>query len=483
MTEATDFYADIHLHPTLKSFLVKDLQSPWQSTNQVPLSQRLRRSMRITQSDFSALLEGGVRVIGLSLHSLERYTLSKLLTSPRLMSQFLRMDLKRLRQIVASRPFRILEAEMAFLKENLQSPDGQAQAVIVKNYDELIQTLASPNKLAIILSVEGAHNLGFEYVDSVFPHAGQKVNITNIVLEGAEEFSEALVEERVRYMKQNHIFMLTLNHFVFNQLASMPKAVELSGIGKRILHNPIRSLSKLGDYRGLTFLGYFMVERCMENNIILDLKHCDAVTRQQIYSIAARYQKPVVGSHIACSGRRTNFYAHKLLKKAEDTFEDRQKSELFNPWDLNFHDDDIVAIHRLGGLLGLILDRRVLSSVKAFEQARKTGNWLQLFFNQIDHIYRVVTEAGFPPQTAFDSICIGSDFDGFIEPIPNVTHAAEFRYRPERDGHTLRLDNGLVDYFTRNYARYQASGLSPETIKNKILRDNVMAFLKKNFHS
>ncbi|MCS6904561.1 MAG: membrane dipeptidase [Bacteroidia bacterium] len=483
MIDTNDFYVDIHLHPTLKPFLVKELHSPWHANNHVPLSQRLRRSMRVTQSDFSTLLEGGVRVIWHSLHTLERYTLSKLITSPRIMSQFLKMDIERLRQIVSCRPIRILQEELSYLKENLKCPDGEAEAVIVKNYDELIQTLASPNKLAIILTIEGAHNLGFEYVDNTFPHAGQKVNITNTILEGAEELSEALIQERVRFMKQNHIFMLTLNHFVFNQLASMPKAIELTGISKRILHNPIRSLDSLGKYRGLTFLGYSMVERCMENNIIIDLKHCDAVTRHQIYAIAARYQKPVVGSHIACSGRKTNFRAHTLLKKTEDTFEDRQKSEIFNPWDLNFHDDDIVAIHKLGGLLGLILDRRVLSSVKAFELAKRTGNWLQLLFNQIEHIYKVLLAAGIPPAQAFDSICIGSDYDGFIEPLPNVTHSAEFRYKEERDGKTLRLDNGLVDYFTRNYAIYQDSGLNPETIKNKILRDNAMEFLKKHFCS
>ena len=112
--------------------------------------------------------------------------------------------------------------------------------------------------------------------------------------------------------------------------------------------------------------------------------------------------------------------------------------------------------------------------------ATKKNSGVNLFFNQIKHIYQVLTKAGIAPQKALDNICLGSDFDGFIEPIKGVVTAEDLRFNPnEHDPNEPKLDKDLTKMIKDHYFIFRKSGLDAEEIVQKILQINVMNFLKK----
>jgi microsomal dipeptidase-like Zn-dependent dipeptidase len=461
----------------MKSFYVKRIDHPWEAHDSTrSAKERMGRTMRLAQADYGRLHNAGVRLVSHAFVVPERYTLNKILTAPNLLGRFMRMTVPLLRRVLATQPFKIFQEELQFFYDHQKDKHSDRRAVVVRNFAEMRAALADPNVVAVLPAVEGAHNLGFEYCDGKFPERKDRFGRD---IEPAETINENLVDERVAFIKRHGFFMLTLNHFVYNRLASMPKAVELTG-WKKIAGNPLETLEKLGDYRGLTYLGVYMVEKCFENNIFIDVKHCDAVARRQIYALARKHRKPVIASHVAVSGRASNLNGDfSLLNKSEDRTQDRIVAEKFNPWDINLHDDDIVAIHASGGLMGLIMDVRVLSSQKAEKHARKTGQWVELLFNHIEYIYKTLVEAGFSPTNALDSICLGSDFDGIIDPIDLIPTAEEYRSRAGEK--TRKLDGELLRLFTERRAFFADTGLDPEAMTRKILRENVWRFLEKNF--
>jgi microsomal dipeptidase-like Zn-dependent dipeptidase len=468
--------ADLHLHPTTKPQLLKGIASPWQDVDESPAELRRLRNARITRGDFAKLHDSDIRLIGACLIVPERYVYSKLITSPGVLARFFGMDVAKLRELLCTKPFTLLQRELKYLKQHATDPATGREAVIVRNWNHLAETLANPQKIAITLGIEGAHNLGFEYTGPDFPVPGKLYNFRNRV-EEPEEATHDLVEERIRWMQREHVWYLTLNHFVYNHLASMPKAAELRG-WKKIGHNPFRSIEIAGQYRGLTHLGHHLVEGCLLAGITLDLKHADALTRAQVYRLAAKYGRPVIASHVGFSGRDTNV-RHNRLINLEDEPNDRVKSrEKLNPWDINLHDDDLVRIHELGGLMGLILDERVLASGYTQQVVAKTEDWVLPLWHQLEHAWQVLRKAGVPATEALDSLCMGSDYDGFIEPIGCAVSARDWR---TGTGHTapITLHDALLEKLRKHPKAFAGSKLEPEQILQKVFRDNYLRFCQR----
>jgi microsomal dipeptidase-like Zn-dependent dipeptidase len=453
-------------------FLIPKIGGPWAAFDQTKnVKEHSSRTTNLTRSDFTRLLNGNVRLITLSFTVLERYVPSRTMSSPFLMSQVLGFDKYKLRRVLQEQPFTVFREEYEWFTNHLTDPETGRRVVPVRTRQDLQHALTQTDALATILSIEGAHNLGFEYADDKFPTEHRKANFNPI--KPAERLSETLVDERLTWLHERGFFIITLNHFVYNQLASMPMAAEFTGI-KRILHNPFESMKLMGKTRGLTFLGYYFVRKAYEMGFIIDVKHCDAVARKQIYTIAVGFNRPVVGTHVAVSGRPTNVQDHQLLK-LQDRPKDRREALKFNPWDINLHDDDILALHRSGGLIGLILDSRVLGSVDENKRVLQLQAPEQLLFNQIEHVYRTLVQAGISPTEALDSLCIGGDLDGLIEPIRPVPTAEYYLADPEQPRAT-GLDQLLTRYFAQNLSLYEPTGLTPEQATWKILRDNQLRF-------
>jgi microsomal dipeptidase-like Zn-dependent dipeptidase len=448
-------FFDLHVHSTLKPFLLSAVDSPWEDYDMATPEERVRRTPRLTASDFTKLLRSGTRVITLALHPIERYLLTSMVTRPVMYALIFRMRLERMRQVLQRNPFLLLQQEYQLLLAYLRNPGGEGEAIIVQRPEDIDQALQNPKKIAIILAIEGAHALGFEYRHYKFP------KIRGFVYDGFLELKREVIRARLNWAAERHVHLITLVHMLYNDLATPARAVEFRGL-QNILPDPYRTVERLGRYRGLTAYGVSFVEEAYKRHILIDVKHCDYVSRREVYEIARDYGMPVVASHVAVSGRS--------YPSSRDTARERRQSFTFNPWDINLHDEDIVAIARSGGLIGLILDERVLAGEKLLEEVRRGyRSPLYPLTQQIEYIYTHLTQNGFSPQAAISCICIGSDFDGFIDPIDAVPTVLEY---------PSVLYPGLVSYFQERRAIYQDTGLSPEELAAAICGENGIRFWK-----
>ncbi|MCS6894876.1 MAG: membrane dipeptidase [Bacteroidia bacterium] len=455
----TSLFFDLHIHSTLKPYMLSAVDSPWEDYDQATPEERVRRTPRLTASDFSKLLRSGTRVVTIALHPIERYLIAALTTRPVMYALVFRMRLERVRQVLQRSPFAILQQEYNLLSAYLRQPDGTGEVIIVRTPEDIDRALASPDKIAAILSIEGAHALGFEYRGYKFPA------IRGFNYEGFVPLEREMIRQRLNWAAEKGVHMITLLHMVYNHLGTPAKAVEQRG-ALRLLPNPIRSLREVGRFRGLTAFGAYFVEEAYRRYILIDVKHCDHITRQQVYEIAREYDMPILASHVAASGRSLRTRRHKI-----DRPKHRLQSENFNPWDINLHDEDLVAIAQSRGLIGIILDERVLSGERLLRAVRAgQAHPLEPLFQQIRYIYTTLTQAGISPRDAFSTLCLGSDFDGFIDPIDAIPTTLEYPkvLRPE-----------LERFFEREYETFADVGLSPAELTHRFCFANGVEFWKR----
>lgn len=452
-------FFDLHVHSTLKSYMLSAVDSPWEDYDQTTPEERVRRTPRITRSDFTKLLRSNTRVVCLALHPIERYLISALTTRPVAYALIFRMRLERVRQVLQRNPFIILQQEYNLFSAYQRQPNGSGEVKVVRHPEDIDEALRHPNRIAVILTIEGAHALGFEYRDYAFPA------IRGFSYDKFAPLDRETIRARLSWAAERGVQMITLLHMVYNHLGTPAKAVELRG-AMALLPNPIRSLRRIGQYRGLTGFGAYFVEEAYRQGILIDVKHCDHLTRAQVYEIARDYQMPVVASHVAASGHPL----HKRRVRA-DKPRHRVRSEAFNPWDINLHDEDLIAIAQSRGLIGLILDERVLAGEKLLQAARSGQvHPLEPLFQQIRYIYSTLVVAGIEPQQAFSTLCLGSDFDGFIDPIDAVPTVLEY---------PTVLYPGLLRFFEQEYALFADTGLSPQELTEGFCAQNGIRFWKR----
>ncbi len=168
----------------------------------------------------------------------------------------------------------------------------------------------------------------------------------------------------------------------------------------------------------------------------------------------------------------------------------------FNMVSLNLFDEDVLFILKSGGMIGLSLDKRILGfseyetsssredfpnnvefvSVRAWSQyktgsnlgtairGRETLTWgnikdgglvdpqlgeyhLEYFMQQIAHIIAVARSNNYSVHKAMKQICIGSDFDGLINPIwccDSMDEIEQFKIRFRNHFVKFCQDSGVV---------------------------------------
>lgn len=218
--------------------------------------------------------------------------------------------------------------------------------------------------------------------------------------------------------------------------------------------------------------------------VLIDIKHMALKSRLDLYAYRKEkgYKQPILASHMGVTGYSLSEWRAALeeatLTKEDDvpivtiTVDRKRAGEwglinkkfTFNAWSINMMDEDIEEVFRSGGLIGVSLDVRILGWQSAISKGDKEEimSWesfrhlfperfselkkgmpdfqesfikptredrhpLALCFN-ILHIVWVGTTmqdkpAGFDP---WKNICIGSDYDGLIEPLINCREASHF---------------------------------------------------------
>ncbi|KXK43151.1 MAG: membrane dipeptidase [Bacteroidetes bacterium OLB11] len=296
---------------------------------------------------------------------------------------------------------------------------------------------------------------------------------------------------------------------------------------------------------GLTTYAKNFIDLCYQNNgynnkrTLIDIKHMGLSSRIQFYKYRSEkgYTNiPLVASHIAVTGLSfNNIYISGASKSKDykDTIEVHHrplnsvfsysrdgapKVDLsFNQWSLNLYDEEIIYIINSEGIMGLIMDSRVLGnsvdvnnkviaegveyfSKESFNYLLNNNHFnkkapknydkeielefkgipydglIHLFANMM-HIVMVYYKKYSNTEDklkAWDHICIGSDFDGLISTIGGADDASYFnnlRKEFSKMISTIRKNSKMSQYF---------GALDSDVLVNKIFYSNGIRFLNKN---
>jgi microsomal dipeptidase-like Zn-dependent dipeptidase len=192
----------------------------------------------------------------------------------------------------------------------------------------------------------------------------------------------------------------------------------------------------------------------------------------------------------------------------------------FNPWTINLMDDDIIEIAKSGGLIGVSLDARLLGFVSRAKDLFSEGVYEFLSFEEFRHYFPYHNVKGLPlesieagleselfpnkyeshmlvfcfnilhivsvienyvrlpeDRSPWDFVCIGSDFDGLIDPLKHVRDASKFG----------KLKGELKKWLPIAYKSYEESNGGVEGLESSLrgeeLNKNIQKFLFENGES
>jgi microsomal dipeptidase-like Zn-dependent dipeptidase len=312
-----------------------------------------------------------------------------------------------------------------------------------------------PSKIYVVFSVEGLHSLS-PTMDKT------KINCDTI-LNNLDELRAKLpiVSINITHLEQYPFISQAYGiQFVANE--------DFRPTGNRISNDGLK-----------------IIRHCYENNIMIDIKHQSLATRRMLIEKVRTWPEfqdilqPLVCTHAGFTGLSYNdipdYINFQKVSKKDYSYllwgKPRKYGMLdfmtaFNPSSINLYDEDILAVIKSGGIIGLNMDKRILGYSEADS---RTANWDELAFEEeyisnaetdvyltkrvvgskMTDSYCITTqevlqggvvnpELGFyhlchfmqhvlhfikiAQQTddinkALTQICIGSDFDGIINPV------------------------------------------------------------------
>ena len=271
--------------------------------------------------------------------------------------------------------------------------------------------------------------------------------------------------ESVLAWKYKPVFLAPAHHF-YNHLCG--HAFSLSK-GLRLILD-----QNAGVNTGITPLGRKVIEKLLENGIYIDIKHMSRQARREYYNLLLKPEYaniPVIISHGAVNGRPT----------VESNDEHNEENGKFYGCDINFYDDELIILAKSEGLFCIQLDeRRIVSKSERskVDDIRIPGKKMEVragfVWNQVEYIARTLDAASL---NAWDTMCIGSDYDGIIDPLNG--------YWTEKEIKTMRAN--LLQHAQRfvvsgiSQMKMQSNIITPERIVEKLFSENAFNFLRKNY--
>ncbi|HOV61638.1 MAG TPA: membrane dipeptidase [Candidatus Hydrogenedentes bacterium] len=276
---------DLHMHPTLKTFMLgKDMMARHHPPGFFfPLTMR---------TDLDALLAGGVKAFLSTIYIVEKDFLTDVWPL-----RMVQRVLPRVRHVFSGDPFERAWECLDHQDECIRQVNARRgpTLAVARSVDEMLQVIAS-GRIAILLSVEGAHHLS-----------------------GNLEHLEKLHQRGVCHMIIPHLYP---NEACWN-VDAFP--------------DDVNWLRRLGCFRqeirmdsGLTDFGRAVVDRMFDLGMIVDVTHATPRCRQEVYERQRNHPKrrPVIFSHVGI---------HAMC-----------------PHPMNPTDEEIRTIADTGGVIGLI---------------------------------------------------------------------------------------------------------------------------------
>ncbi len=514
-TEQNSFleYADLHLHSTLRPFAEFCVNPKSEEADiwfKKPASDKPSgRAKNYTQSDFTSLANGKVKVAFTAMYPIEQgwfdllealgitedndlemlsdYFLSTNNRSKHFVIKKLEkffdnhkdknaiieeiiaiighlvtsLPVKRIKQIMSNdyNYYNALISELDYLKSQCFNQKNGYIAKIPYSYDDFINYSEESNTLIVIPTIEG----GASFV------SGNSETIKN----GDVDFST--IEKNIRNLKQNYpVFFVTLSHHFYNGFNGHAQSIygfgrlgidQMLGKGNIITEHGqriIRQLLSIDEY----------AKEPEGKRILIDTKHLSIPARIEYYNFISDYNSrnlhdliPIISSHSAFSG--LNYIENIGLN-----------CDTYSNYEVNIAVQEVEAIYNSKGLLGINFDQNVLSKKPKNAGKKATDEWTdkqwaQLFVdNLLGMVAAVVNKKDTIHSDIWNIFTIGSDFDGFIDPTNSFATADKLPL----------LKTTLIDVLNQNKQFKQLSfGLSAEEVVNKFMGENVKNFLKTNY--
>jgi microsomal dipeptidase-like Zn-dependent dipeptidase len=462
-------YTDLHCHPNLKTFghSFSGMENPkadlWYTKKPDILTKKIYEKTGITkfsQTDLSTMSKAKGKIAFVSLYPFEKGFFHNPYVFPKLAAQLanwgIEIGYQRIRYIQKhNNYFHDLKKEYQFFLNSKK--EGIVENKLykwkaLKNLEDVDLCLNSENELGVIFTVEGAHvfNTGLEDYG--------RPNDKDEVLENIQE---------VKTWEHVPLF-IGLAHNFNNDLCGHARSLQRLGN----LVNQEKNMDI-----GLTPLGKDVIRELLSDKngkrIFIDLKHMSLASRLDYYKMLEEeygHKKiPLVVSHGALTG--TSISQIKFINPMMD---------IFNENDLNFFDEEVELVARSNGLFALQMDLNIqtdLKKINGFFSKRDYSNQLkksaQIIWNQLQHFALICDRNGL---FAWGNTCLGTDFDGSINPFPGVLTA-------EGLAPLAKELTNLVNEFLKKKKLFLKENyeISPEEIIERFFYHNTVEFTIKTF--
>ncbi len=351
--------------------------------------------------------------------------------------------------------FEDLEKEYRFFVDSEKSYHINGQEYrwkLAASYKNANESMETGNEIAVVMTIEGAHvfNSGL----SEYGRSTSENEIINNI-------------RKVKHWEFPPLF-ITFAHNFSNDFCGHARSLE-----------PIKKFvdQSKGVNTGFTELGKKVLHELLSSAngkpIFVDIKHMSFNSRKEYFDILENDYKscmpPTIVSHGAVNGLSIN------------NLSDKNLSFGFYESDINFFDEEIVIIGESGGLFAIQFDTRRIANSKLVKKHlrslfsnRDVAIAADLIWNQIRYIAEVLDKSEI---FGWGTACVGSDYDGTIDPLPGVWTAEYFSTLYEgirnRANQYLKNPNSLK--------LHENKSIRPEELTDRFFLNNSVQFLQRFF--
>lgn len=350
--------------------------------------------------------------------------------------------------------------EDKYLDRNREEFRATGTYEIAQNGDEA-KRIMDQGKIAFVVTIEGT-------------------NVFNTF----EDISE--IRRRISEMKawaRTPVFFISFSHHFSNNLCGHAKSIPDLG---NLLLDQSEYLNCDMDDKGLEIIQHLLSidgnldpANHLGRRILVDVKHMSACARQTYYRKIIQpcrdknVRIPIIASHTAYSGIKTLDELVQQVRHESDRKARSTSKKPFNTWSINISDEDILEIFKSKGLIGISFDERILAIPR---RIRKKGSDIDYFWANFSAMLDVILD--YPgndipeKRDVIHLFCIGTDFDGYINPLDSYPTALEFS--------EFRVD--LITRISRDPQRSKyLFSLTVTEFVDRFCFQNALDFVVRNF--
>jgi microsomal dipeptidase-like Zn-dependent dipeptidase len=459
-------FFDFHIHPALKSLFSGGTAqngytalSPWTSIDQSKIPFLLKwctdfQYILATQGNLEQLVDTGVNLICLALYMPEQAMLQASLIQDATKGPLkVYLEANRINELLSGNPFQILMNEQWVTLTNA-SVFGITNKGLKPLNDPKDYNVNDTNTIQAVFSVEGCHTLSSKLL--TFD--------VNDILGNLDQLSTKakVISLNLTHMQQSPICNHAFGMQFLGDDSFKPTGYGIGASGLQVIQH--------------CYQNRIMID--LKHMSLGARQELYALRQSAEYTPIVQ---PLICTHAGFTGiswKDINKYVfqdrpfskgYSMLWQGKPVGHGSAPRPSFNASSINLYDEDIIAVLQSGGMIGLSMDQRILGFQEyeeetngrdpfpleteyisnqergvfygdgqvelgaAFEnegvlgwgeiaQAGIVGQDLSFYhlkhvFNHVVHLLHVASAANYDISLALTQICIGSDFDGLIDPI------------------------------------------------------------------